>query len=144
MLHRLEEELSRRRASGGELGLALVSLRPGRAIETDVPEAARRAIVRHVESVLADADVVFSLDDDTLAIIMPTADWTSGLATLGQVALAATQATYADPADRRRRAAGETVSIRTSLVFADDGTADARSFVAAARSGLSTDAEASR
>ena len=143
-MHRLEEELSRRQASGSELGLALVSHRPAGTIETVVPEPARRAIARHVESVLGDADVLFSLDDDTLAIILPTADWTSGLVTLGQVAVAATQATYADPADRRRRAAGDTVSIRTSLVFADDATAEARTFVAAARSGLGTETGASR
>jgi hypothetical protein len=141
-LHRLEEELSRRQATGGQLGLALVSHRPARLAGPEVPEPARRAIARHVESVLADMDVVFAVDDDTLAIILPTADWTSALTSLGRVAVAASQATYADPADRRRRAVSDTTAISTLLVFADDRTADARSLVAVAQRGLVTDAGA--
>jgi len=135
-LHRLDEELARRLATGEPLGLALVNEQPNAVADEAVLEPARRAVARHVESVLADSDVVFAVDDDTLAIILPTSDWTSGLNTLGRVAVAASQATYADPVDRRRRAVNETIRQRTSLVFADDTTTDARTLMAAAHQAL--------
>lgn len=135
-LHRLGEELSRRRTSGGPLGLALVALRSRADRDDELLEPARRAAARHVESVLGDADVVFAVDDDTLAVILPTADWTSGLAALGRVAVAASEATYADPVDRARRAVSETAAIGTALVFADDTTTDARALMAAAHNAL--------
>jgi hypothetical protein len=135
-LHRLEEELSRRRTAGGPLGLALVALRPQAGRDEELLEPARRAVARHVESVLGDADVVFAVDDDTLAVILPTADWTSGVGALGRVAIAATEATYADPFDRVRRAVSDTTAISTALVFADDATTDARALLAAAHDAL--------
>jgi hypothetical protein len=135
-LHRLDEELGRRQAGGGLLGLALVGHHPLVAVDDEALDAARRAISRHVESVLGDADVVFAVDEQTLAVIMPTADWTTGLASLGRIALAASQATYADPEDRTRRAVGSTIRISTALVVADDTTAESRTLMAAAYDAL--------
>jgi GGDEF domain-containing protein len=135
-LHRLDEELNRRQASGGPLALALVAHHPMADADDEALEPARRAIARHVESVLGDSDVVFALDDDTLAVILPTADWTTGLSTLGRVALAASQATYAAPEDRSRRSVSDTTRISTALVFADDATADSRGLVSKAQDAL--------
>jgi len=135
-LHRLDEELARRLATGEPLGLALVNQQPNAVADEAVLEPVRRAVARHVESVLADTDVVFAVDDDTLAIILPTSDWTAGLNTLGRVAVAASQATYADPVDRSRRAVNDTVRLNTALVFADDTTTDARTLMDSAQQAL--------
>jgi hypothetical protein len=142
-LHRLDEELARRHRTGGPLALALLAHRPAGPGAAHVPEPARRAIARQVESAVSDADVVFAVDDETLALILPAADWTAALSAVGRVAVAASQATYADPVDRRRRGVSDTVGIRTALVFADDTTPDARSLVAAAHAGLGPDDGAS-
>lgn len=138
-LHRLEEELVRRSASGGALGLALVRHEATSAYGADVPEPARRAIARHIESTLGDTDVVFGYDDDTLAVILPGADWTAGLDAVSRLSVAASQATYADPLDRSRRAVTDMVRITTALVYADDTTTDARALLEAARDRLSLD-----
>jgi hypothetical protein len=138
-LHRLTEELRRRELSGGSLGLAVLSFQVSNPSDVDIPEAARRAIARHVESVVDDTDVVFAAHEDALAIILPTADWASGLSTLGRVAVAASEATYADPIDRSRRDVSHLVTVRSALAFADDATTDARSLLEAALAGLNAD-----
>jgi GGDEF domain-containing protein len=138
-LHRLDEELARRSSAGGALGVALVRHDATSAYGADVPEPARRAIARHIESVLGDTDVVFGLDDDTLVVILPSADWTAGLDAVSRLAVAASQATYADPLDRSRRAVTDMVHISTALVYADDTTRDARALLDVAREQLSLD-----
>jgi hypothetical protein len=55
------------------------------------------------------------------------------------VAVAASEATYADPIDRSRRGVSQLLAIRTALAFADDTTTDARSLLGTALADLDSD-----
>ncbi|WP_353510865.1 hypothetical protein [Intrasporangium sp.] len=129
-MFRLEEELGRFHRTGEPLSLALVESSP-LAYASDVDEdpavaAARRAVARNVESVTAQLDVVFVLDERTLAVIMPSTDAVAGMEALGRIALAASAATFSGPLDRSRQFVADHLALRTAFVSASgaDGRAD--------------------
>ena len=129
-MFRLEEELGRFHRTGEPLSLALVESSP-LAYASDVEEdpavaAARRAVARNVESVTAQLDVVFALDERTLAVIMPATDAVAGMEALGRIALAASAATFSGQLDRSRHFVADHLALRTAFVSASgaDGRAD--------------------
>ncbi len=101
------------------------------AYASDVEEdpavaTARRAVARNVESVTGQLDVVFALDERTLAVIMPATDAVAGTEALGRIALAASAATFSGPLDRSRQFVADHLALRTAFVAAShaDGRAD--------------------
>ena len=144
-LFRLDEEVERRRSSGAPLALVLLRHRAkDAAVSPEALAAARRAIARNMGSVARDADVVFEVAPDTLGVVLPGADWNATLESLSLIASATSEATFADPVDRSRRAVAGVVDLCTTAVYADDAVADGASLLAAAESSLTALGERGR
>jgi hypothetical protein len=131
-MFRLDEELERWQRTGEPLALAVIEAVP--LAHTSGPDedflvVARRAMARNVESVTSDLDVVFAIDNRTLAVIMPATDSTAGAEALGRIVLVASAATFSARADRSRRVVADHLALRTAFAVAHSSAGRAQSFV---------------
>ncbi len=132
-MFRLQEELARWQRTGEPLALAVIEARPlaytTGADDDAALDDARRAMARNVESVTNDLDVVFAIDNRTLAVVMPATDATAGAEALGRIVLVASAATFSGLVDRSRHVVAEHLAFRTALVVANRSSGRAQAFV---------------
>jgi GGDEF domain-containing protein len=138
---RLDEELQRRSRSGEPLALMLMSV--DLAVD-DLDDAtalsARRAVARHVQTLLRPTDVPFAMSDETIGAILPATDQVDAWALLGPLVDSAGHATFADRSSGTRKVVSDCLDLHVCLVLADDRTTDARAFLETARRELDPNA----
>lgn len=134
---RLDEELARSRRSRRPLGLLMVAVQPtDEQLDESAELRVRRAIARLLESVVADTDVPFALDDAEFGAILPETNATQGWRLVAPLVDGIRTAAFADRSTGTRRRVVDCARIRTGLVFADHASTSA-SLLADARQALS-------
>lgn len=130
---RLDEELRRRARSGQPLGVMLMSadVEAGHLDDAAIT-GARRAVARHVETLLRDTDVPFALSPRVLGAILPGTDTVEAWAALGTLLDLTGKATFADRNTGERHRVSDVVNLRACLVFADDDTSEGEALLEAA------------
>jgi GGDEF domain-containing protein len=140
-IFRLDEELQRRSRSGEPLALMLMAV--DLAVD-DLDDAtalsARRAVARHVQTLLRPTDVPFALSDETIGAILPSTDQVDAWALLGPLVDSAGHATFADRSSGDRKVVSDCLDLHVCLVLADERTTDARAFIETARRELDPNA----
>ncbi|HEU5144735.1 MAG TPA: hypothetical protein VFT81_06125 [Dermatophilaceae bacterium] len=138
---RLDEELQRRSRSGEPLALMLMAV--DLAVD-DLDDAtalsARRAVARHVQTLLRPTDVPFALSDETIGAILPATDQVDAWALLGPLVDSAGHATFADRSTGTRKVVSDCLDLHVCLMLAGEHTTDARAFIEAARRELDPNA----
>jgi hypothetical protein len=127
---RLDEELQRRSRSGEPLALMLLAVDVAvDDLDDDAVLGARRAVARHVETLLRPTDVPFALSADVMGAILPATDPVDAWVLLGPLVDSAGHATFADRASGGRRIVSDCLDLHVCLVHADDETTDGRALL---------------
>lgn len=134
---RLDEELARSRRSRRPVGLLMVAVEPtDEQLEESAGLRLRRAVVRLLESVVADTDIPFGLDEAEFGAILPETSAAQGWRLVGPLVEGIGAAAFADRSTGSRRRVVDCARVRTGLVFADHESTSA-SLLADARRALS-------
>lgn len=127
---RLDEELQRRSRSGEPLALMLMAVDVAvDDLDDEAVLGARRAVARHMETLLRPTDVPFALLPDVIGAILPATDPVDAWVLLGPLVDSAGHATFADRTTGSRRTVSDCLDLHVCLVQADDQATDARALL---------------
>jgi GGDEF domain-containing protein len=133
---RLDEELARSRRSRRYVGLLMVAVEPSAEGPDELTQLrARRAVARLLESIVADTDIPFALDEAEFGAILPETSAAQGWRLVGPLVDGIRAAAFADRTTATRRRVVDCARVRTGLVFADHRSTSA-SLLADARRAL--------